>query len=384
MKVALILSALVGFAYSFVEFNLSKIDNTEKKLNWHKLQALYSNPTVSKLMGGTDIPLVNLNDAQYYMFAQVGTPGRSFRILVDTGSADIWLPSTNCTQVCCRTKNLYDPKESSTYKPDGRVVNVTYVLLDCNGVMASDKFQMGSLVIDDLSFVEAWNFTVTYNGAYFDGMIGLGGDKLNQMPTTTFMDALMEKKLIQEKSFGLYFTQTGSAPGSILTVGGINDAMYVPGTLTYHKANIDYYWVIKMLNAYANNATTFKLPINGILDSGFGVIQGGQLVVLGFLNAIGYGPGAIVPCSEVRNFPVIGFTIMDSNDKVKKYPLTGEQYVWSFMNQGQLTCALQIGVIEFPPSFGAACLLGETFTKVYYTHYDFTNSQVGLATAVKN
>lgn len=45
---------------------------------------------------------------------QIGNPPKAFKIDFDTGSADLWIPSINCTSAACVPHTKYDPSASST------------------------------------------------------------------------------------------------------------------------------------------------------------------------------------------------------------------------------------------------------------------------------
>ena len=62
-------------------------------------------------------------DVSYYGPLKFGTPPQELTVSVDTGSADLWVPTT-CPSC---SNDQFDSKASTTYKNTGKRVAVSYV-----------------------------------------------------------------------------------------------------------------------------------------------------------------------------------------------------------------------------------------------------------------
>jgi hypothetical protein len=69
--------------------------------------------TYSRISEKGKVVLQDVKNTQYYGSISIGTPLQQFDVLFDTGSANLWVPSSRCGR--CNHKK-YDSSRSSTYR----------------------------------------------------------------------------------------------------------------------------------------------------------------------------------------------------------------------------------------------------------------------------
>lgn len=371
---AVVFVLLVSAALCQIEIPVDKVNNSDKLLKFAKLARLMANPATRELLG-PEVPIQNYVDAQYYGPITVGTPGQKFKVIFDTGSSNLWVPSASCKSLACLHLNKYNSAHSSTYQKDGRAMNIQYGSGAVNGTVDIDTVNLAGLNVKSVYFGEMTTLSWNFIASQFDGILGLAWQTISVLNLPPVFDLMVQQGLITSNSFSFYLTQTESAVGSSMVLGGTNQAYYT-GTIKYYNLIAENYWMIKVDSAEVNGKRITLNSFNGIVDTGTSVIAGSPTVIDPILAAI--GAVGNIDCTKVSSLPTVGFTIGGD-----VYTLPPSMYILQVTDQqGQVQCVVGFTPLNFPASFGTTIILGDSFIKVYYTHFDKGNMKVGFAKAV--
>jgi len=155
-----------------------------------------------------------------------------------------------------------------------------------------------------------------------------------------------------------------------MILGGV-DTEYFSGDIQYHDIISDTYYLIGLDSASLGdnvfNSTSFK----GIVDTGTSVLVGTTAIVNALTASL-----PTITCDNFQTLPDLLIRI----DGIQ-YTIPPSAYVLQVSMMGESVCELGIMAMDLPPSWGDVMILGDTFIKTYYTHFDIANNQVGFALA---
>ncbi len=224
--------------------------------------------------GADPVPIHDYQDAQYYGPITVGTPPRTFQVVFDTGSSNLWVPSKECTN-CGILKPQYDHSKSSTYIANGTKFNIEYGSGPVAGFMSADNIGVGDIMVDKVLFAEITDVSglgLGWKLGKFDGIMGMAFQSISVNNVPVVFDLMVQQGLVAMPVFSFYLTSDGS-DGEML-IGGIDETHY-SGTLNYVPLIETNYWTIGLDSMILEGETTsFTNVTKAIVDTGTSTLAG--------------------------------------------------------------------------------------------------------------
>ncbi|KAK9794929.1 hypothetical protein WJX73_010113 [Symbiochloris irregularis] len=266
-------------------------------------QALQLSAANGLLGAGEDIPLLDYLDAQYYGEIGLGSPVQTFQVIFDTGSSNLWVPSSECSyfQLACDLHNKYDASESTTYKRNGTKFAIQYGSGSLSGFFSEDELTLGTLQAKHQSFAEATEEPgLTFVAAKFDGILGLGFPNIAIGGAVPPFQNLVEQGVVKEPVFSFWLNRNEpGAEGGELVLGGV-DPSHFKGTHTWANVTRPAYWQFDL--------DAIKVPgtigvcqggCQAIADSGTSLIVGPSVEIANINKAIGAKGVLPAECREL-------------------------------------------------------------------------------------
>lgn len=325
-------------------------------------------------------PLKNYQDAQYHGVITLGTPPQEFKVIFDTGSSNLWVPSASCSLVQCGLHARYDNNASSTYVEVGTPFKISYGSGDVSGVLSTDVMGLGDITVENQTFAEIQReSTPSLTSGEFDGILGLGYPQISELGVTPVFDNMMKQGLVGSPVFSVYLNRDVSDPvGGEILFGGIDTSRYT-GDITYVPVSRKGYWQFHVNRITAGFYWLCSRGCEAIADTGTSLITGPSREIRNLHRAIGawYINGEYrVNCRTYKwSLPSITFILSG-----KPFPLDPEDYILEFIDPwGRRTCITGFSALDINTSRGPLWILGDVFLGRYYSVFDRGQDRVGFA-----
>ncbi|XP_068156790.1 cathepsin D [Drosophila tropicalis] len=327
--------------------------------------------------------LSNRRNIEYYGNIALGTPPQQFRVIFDTGSANTWLPSSNCpkTNVACQRHRRYNASNSASHVFDGRNFSLSYGSGTVTGYLSKDTLHIAGVKVANISFGQALlQHQAVFSSVTFDGIVGLGMSRIAWPGTTPFVQRLCELKLVDQCLFSVYIRRNALNStrkyGGEIVFGGIVEYQF-DGNLHYAPITPSGYWKLRIAKVFVGQNKEVDGPVNGILDTGTSLILVPEYIFDDLHLALGakvHGGHYILSC-QLQNLPNIRLIIEGA-----EFVITPRDYVIEIDDKTVSNSSFCVSV--FVPIVMNFWVLGDIFLSRYYTVYDFDKKRIGLAKAI--
>jgi len=336
-----------------------------------------------------DIQIRDFQNAQYYGDIELGTPGQKFTVIFDTGSSNLWVPSTSCTTGCdgpteamkwldpdmtADKKDKFNSSASSSFQKDGRKFHIKYGSGPVSGIFGEDTVRFGDLGVTGQKFGVIDNVAglgPAYSMGAFDGILGLGFGSLSIDKSKTVMENAMDQGQLDENLFAFYLGD--NSDNGELSIGGMDKTKF-KGDIHYVDLVQASWWEI-MVDKITVGDDEVATEVTAIVDSGTSLLTGPTKYVSKIAEKYGakrtfLSPNYMIDC-DTDITDDFTFTI-DGKD----YTVQGNDFKISAGDDSNL-CLFGMSPMDMP--MGPQFILGDIFMRRYYTVFDLGNEKVGFA-----
>ena len=208
-----------------------------------------------------------------YSEIEIGTPPQKFKVILDTGSSNLWVPSSECNSIACYLHSKYDSSQSSTYKKNGTEFKIRYGSGSLSGFVSQDVLRIGDLAVEHQDFAEATSEPgLAFAFGKFDGILGLGYDSISVDHIVPPFYNMINQELLDEPVFAFYLSDSNDKDAeSEVVFGGVDKAHYT-GDMVKIPLRRKAYWEVD-LDALTFGDATAEIENTGvILDTGTSLI----------------------------------------------------------------------------------------------------------------
>ncbi|KAF8326697.1 aspartic peptidase domain-containing protein [Cantharellus anzutake] len=340
-----------------------------------------------------NIPLTNLDiDSAYVGVINLGTPGQSLNVVLDTGSSDLWAVSPQCAG-CLNDTQPYDPTKSSTYHDTGNPITLQYGAGDIGvqGTVGTETVSFGGFTITSQTFAVITQMTtgVLPPVGKVAGLLGLAWTSIAQTQADPAWLTAAKSGQWSEPLFAFFLKRHNEDPnpqlietdGGVMDIGFTDSAKYT-GDIKYVSLSSQTYWAIPLDGISVGGKPT-SITGSAAIDTGTSLIGGPSDRVAAFYAQVN-GAQALTgdnagywtyPCSAA---PQVAFTFGGVSYSIKSddfsLPAT----------QGSTDCIGSIFELNTSTGSPVDWIVGDSFMKNVYTVFRQSPASVGFATANQN
>jgi hypothetical protein len=345
--------------------------STHARSPWTKL---YGSSDLEKLASDTpfvefDLTLGKLTEnggTPWTSVIGLGTPPQNLKFMIDTGTLNTWITSSDCQTDACLAHKAFDSARSTTFQLESKTPEDvdfgpwgTMTVLNGTDVARLD-LEHAPLNVDIM-------LATKYTGEQFKELACDGGMAVPSTPdneATALLEALKKEGIIKYGVASFYFNPskgTGECRmGSLNTDRFDMKTMQVVDLIKNCEPAFDYLWTVN-LDAFVVGNKAVAKNIQFVLDTGASWFKGGKGIIKTIVNNITDGtlPTRLTSEEQLADYPEISLHISG-----RTYTLTPVQY---FLKVGE---EWVLGFHHLKGLPDQMLLVGSTFLDTVYCAYD--------------
>ncbi|KAI0786584.1 aspartic peptidase domain-containing protein [Abortiporus biennis] len=359
-----------------------------------------STKMVKKRASSAGIGIINQErDSSYLGSVSLGTPPQTFNVVLDTGSSDFWLASTQCTS-CSIGTPAYDPSKSSSFKQSTNALgqaqstNIRYGSGEVAGIIAAETVSMGGFTVPSQTMLVATDLSSGLLDGDAAGIMGLAFSALAATRATPFWEALLNGNQLTDPEMSFWLTREVDNAraqqdefGGVFTLGGTNSTLFQGDIefLDMPAATQPTFWLLNLSGATVGGKA-ISLPSS---DSPLSAIDTGTTLI-GGPSASVQAIYAQVPGSQELTGNMAGFFAYPCTQDIsvaisfggKTWPISSADMNLGSVGNGfclggifDLTLGSNVGSGGGNPSW----VVGDTFLKNVYSVFRANPPSIGFA-----
>ncbi|EKM60424.1 uncharacterized protein PHACADRAFT_132970 [Phanerochaete carnosa HHB-10118-sp] len=313
------------------------------------------------------------DDAEWLGGISIGTPSQPFIVQFDTGSSDLWIPSSSCSSSICSGKHKYKASDSVTTSKKGGNFSLVYGdESSVSGPIYTDVVTVAGLTATGQHFSPATTLSSEFADDPTDGVLGLAYLAASRLNATPFFNTLISQGRVSACEFGFKLASKGSE----LYLGGTDTSLYT-GSIEYHSINQSMgFWQTTGAKSVVGS-TSPNTNLETIIDSGTTIMYGPPSAIKTFYAAV--SGSEVVNATEgfysypCNSPPAVGFSWGN-----KTWQISSDNFNLGQVNNGSSQCVGALAGQDL--GLGSnVWLLGDSFMKNVYTAFSFDKNAVGFA-----
>ncbi|TCD66301.1 hypothetical protein EIP91_001547 [Steccherinum ochraceum] len=349
------------------------------------------------------IPTINQKqDSSYLGEVTVGTPGQNFKLVLDTGSSDLWVAASGCAGCDSSTPTFDSTKSSSISAAGGQSggdITIHYGSGQVSGQVAQDTVSMGGFTNTAQTLLVASTLSDGLLDGDASGIMGLAFEALASTQSTPFWQQLVNANQLSSPEMAFWLTREiddrnaqDDEPGGVFTLGGTNSSLFTGNIefINMPSGTQPTFWLLEMSAVTVNN-NSVSIPTGNAalsaIDTGTTLVGGPSQAVQAIFQAI---PNSVALSGQMQGFFAFPCT---ANVQVAfafggtSWPINPEDMNLGTIGQGlclggifDLTQGSDVGQGGGNPSW----VVGDTFLKNVYSVFRANPPSVGFAQLSSN